>query len=148
MFLAAALLLAQTAPACPAMNASLPPPLAAWTLVPAGELAVGKAIMRPTLARSAVIPALPAGGKPGRAMTAGFTVETAGIYGIALDQPGWIDVVPGGQTAALTSMVHGHGPQCSSIRKIVRYRFEPGFYRVNVTGLSVAMVKLMVVAGE
>jgi hypothetical protein len=148
MLLYAAMLLAQDAPApCAAMDAALPAPLSAWTLVPGGELAVGKAIMRPTLAAT-MLPSLPAGAKPGRVMTAGFTVDIAGTYGIALDQAGWIELVPGGQTAALASIGHGHGPACSTIRKIVRYRLEPGFYRVTVTGLKVAMAKLMLVEDD
>lgn len=149
MLFLAALLLAQTAPAtCAAIDATLAAPLKAWTLVPGGDLAPGKAIMRPTLEPQDVVPMLPAGAKPGRAMTAGFTVTIAGTYGIVLDQAGWIDVIPGGQAAPLTSIAHQHGPACSTIRKIVRYHLEPGFYRVNVTGVKAAMVKLMVIAGE
>ncbi len=143
----AALLVAQTA-TCAATDAALPAPLAAWTLVPNGELAPGKAVMRPTLEPAAVVPALPAGAKPGRAMSTGFTVTVPGTYGIALDEPGWIDVTPGGQATPLASTAHGHGPDCSTIRKIVRYHLEPGFYRVTVTGLQAAMAKLMVVEGE
>ncbi len=77
----------------------------------------------------------------------GFRIKTAGRYGIALDQRGWVDVVPsvaGGE--ALKSTVHGHGPDCSSIRKIVRFDLQPGIYRLYVTGLATPSVKVMLVA--
>ncbi len=39
-----------------------------------------------------------------------FRIAKAGRYGIALDQPGWIDVLPGAAGgAALASVAHGHG---------------------------------------
>ena len=63
------------------------------------------------------------------------------------DQPGWIDVLPGAEGGeALKSVAHGHGPDCSTIRKIVRFQLPPGSYRAVVSGLLQAKAKLMLVA--
>ena len=45
----------------------------------------------------AALKGLPAGSKPGKAAMIGFRIESAGIYGVALDQGGWIDVLPGAE---------------------------------------------------
>jgi len=152
MLLAAALLLLQTAPAaqtaaCKATDASLPTSLLGW-VKPGDAFTPGKAVELDTL-DGAALKGLPAGSKPGKAAMIGFRIETAGIYGIALDQGGWIDVLPGAEDgAALTSVKHGHGPECSTIRKIVRFDLKPGLYRLYVTGLAGQKVKAMLVAGD
>ncbi|HWU95526.1 MAG TPA: hypothetical protein VN029_08000 [Sphingomonas sp.] len=154
MLFAAALLLLQTAPApatqttaCKATDASLPTGLLGW-VKPGDEFVPGKAVELDTI-DAAALKGLPAGSKPGKAAMIGFKVEIAGIYGIALDQGGWIDVVPGTEGgAALTSVKHGHGPECSTIRKIVRFQLTPGTYRLYVSGLPGAKVKAMLVSGE
>ncbi|RYY24291.1 MAG: hypothetical protein EOP62_17465 [Sphingomonadales bacterium] len=146
--LAAALLLVQTAPAqtapaqstpahmavpkpaCAATDANLSAALAGWT-APGEAFGVGKAVMLDVTAGSTGI---------------GFRIETAGDYGIALDQAGWIDVAKAGASAPLKSVAHGHGPECSSIRKIVRFTLEPGVYRVALTNLKTAKAKVMLVA--
>jgi hypothetical protein len=157
MMLFAALLLAQTAPAttaqataatqCKAPDASLPTPLLGWT-APGDELTPDKAVSLDTVDAS-TLKGLPAGTKPGKAATIGFKVTTTGTYGIALDQAGWIDVLPGtaGGTA-LASVAHGHGPDCSTIKKIVRFKLDPGAYRLYLTGLTQAKAKVMLVVGE
>ena len=145
-----ALLLAQTVPAqattaCKAPDASLPTALAGWN-TPGDKLATDKAVALDTV-DGATLKGLPAGSKPGRAATIEFRVAKAGTYGIALDQPGWIDVLPGAEGgAALKSVAHGHGPDCSTIRKIVRFQLAPGTYRVFVSGLAQAKARLMLVA--
>lgn len=144
MFLAAVLLL-QAAPQCTVTDAALPDNLAGW-IAPANGLGVNQAV---TLDAGDVakLPGVPAGAKPGGAAMIGFRIETAGRYGIALDQRGWIDVVPGVSGGeALKSTQHGHGPDCSSIRKIVRYDLQPGVYRLYVTGLKKPSAKVMLVA--
>jgi hypothetical protein len=146
MFLAALMLL-QAAPQCASTDAALPAPLAGWT-VPGAALEPGKAVTAPA-GDVAQLAGVPAGAKPGGAVVARFTVARAGRYGVALDQPGWIDVVPGASGgAALKSAAHGHGPQCSTIRKIVRFDLQPGSYRVYATGLQKPAAKLMLVAPE
>lgn len=147
MLLAAALLMLQAAPApaCVATDAALPANLAGWT-APATGFGVNQAV---TLDAGDVakLPDVPAGAKPGGAAMIGFRIETAGRYGIALDQRGWIDVVPGVSGGeALKSTAHGHGPDCSSIRKVVRFDLQPGLYRLYLTGLASASVKVMLVA--
>lgn len=154
MLFAALLLLAQTVPApatgttaCKAPDASLPIGLLGW-VKPGDEFVPGKAVELDTI-DGAALKGLPAGAKPGKAAMIGFRVETAGIYGVAIDQGGWIDLLPGTEGgAALTSVKHGHGPECSTIRKIVRYALEPGLYRLYVSGLATPRVKAMLVAGE
>lgn len=152
MLFLAALLLAQATPAaqttaCKAPDASLPTGLLGWT-APGDEFTPGKAVSLDTV-DAATLKGVPAGAKPGKAATIGFKVTAAGTYGIALDQPGWIDVLPGAEGgAALQSVAHGHGPECSTIRKIVRFRLEPGLYRLYLTGLAQPKAKVMLVAGE
>ena len=147
MLFTAALLLLQTtpAPACVAIDATLPANLSGW-IAPATGFGINQAV---TLDAGDVakLPDVPAGAKPGGAVMIGFRIETAGRYGVALDQRGWIDVVPGmSGSQALQSTMHGHGPGCSSIRKIVRYDLQPGLYRLYITGLSSPAVKVMLVA--
>jgi len=56
----------------------------------------------------AKLPDVPAGAKPGGAVMIGFRIATAGRYGVALDQRGWVDVVPGmSGSAALKPTVQG-----------------------------------------
>lgn len=152
MLLFAALLLAQTAPAaqaiaCKAPDASLPTALTGWT-APGDELTPDKAVSLDAVDAS-TLKGLPAGAKPGKAATITFKVAKAGTYGIALDQGGWIDVLPGAAGGtALTSVAHGHGPECSTIRKIVRFKLDPGTYRLYLTGLTQPKAKVMLVTGE
>jgi hypothetical protein len=152
MLFAAALLLFQTAPAaqttaCKATDASLPTALLGW-VKPGDEFTPGKAVELDTI-DGAALKGLPAAAKPGKAAMIGFKVESAGIYGVALDQGGWIDLVPGTEGGtALESVKHGHGPDCSTIRKIVRFDLKPGIYRLYVSGLSTPKVKAMLVSGD
>lgn len=147
--LALALLLAPLAQTnnCTATDAALPAALARWTS--AGNVLEGGHAITLDTVDAASLKALPPGSKPGRAASFGFRVAKGGTYGIALDQPGWIDVLPGtGDGAPLASVAHGHGPACSTIRKIVRFTLAPGTYRVVLTGLAQPRAKLMLVAGE
>ena len=74
-----------------------------------------------------------------------FTVEAAGRYRVALGAGAWVDVIGGG--AALASVAHGHGPACSSIRKIVQFDLKPGRYLLQIAGSPAASVPVMVAAG-
>lgn len=144
-----ALLLAQTVPAqattaCKATDASLPAALAGWS-TPGDALVADKAVSLATV-DGKTLKGLPKGAKPGRAAMIEFRIAKAGTYGVALDQPGWIDVLPGAAGgAALTSVAHGHGPDCSTIRKIVRFELAPGTYRAFASGLQQAKARLMLV---
>jgi len=146
--LLAALLLAQTAPQCAALDQGLPAPLAAWTTPGHGDPAdIRKTVTLEALI-AADVPGLPSRAREGAAARVGFRIDQAGIYGIALDQPGWIDVVPDGRIEPLVSVSHGHGPACSTIRKIVRFRLEPGIYTLYLSGLKSAMARVMLVSGD
>jgi len=138
MLLFTALLLAQTAP-CAVMDVNLPTPLAAWTrpalLVKRGESGAAFAAGQPVSLG---------------AMTGGdivFTVAKPGTWGIALDQKGWIELFPAAEgSEALASVSHAHGPECSTIAKIVRYDLKPGTYRVDFTRMPNPTAKTMLVA--
>jgi len=116
-------------PQCRAQDTRLPAPLTGWTSNGQG-LDTGHAV---TLTA----------GRDGTAATT-VRIRKAGTFGIALDQPGWIDVAPM-RGKPLVSSAHGHGPDCSTIRKIVRYRLRPGTYRVTVNKLKGSRARLMLV---
>ena len=40
------------------------------------------------------------------------------------------------------------GPRCSTIRKIVRFRLQPGAYRVTVDRVQGRRVRMMLVRGQ
>ncbi|MEK7453874.1 MAG: hypothetical protein AABZ76_03045 [Pseudomonadota bacterium] len=68
--------------------------------------------------------------KPGGSVSFGgivhFTVDQSGTWRVALSSGAWVDVVKDGTAA--TSTAHGHGPDCTGIRKMVDYSLEPGDY--------------------
>ena len=145
----AALLLAQSAPQtqCAAMDANLPAPLAGWATPGHGS---PDNLSKPVTFAGvdpARIPGLPANAKPGQATAVQFSVDNPGIYGIAADKPVWIDVAPLGGPV-LKSASHGHGPECSTIRKIVRFELRPGTYMLYLSGITTGNVKVMLVAPE
>ncbi|MGK6353619.1 hypothetical protein ACMGDH_00160 [Sphingomonas sp. DT-207] len=71
-------------------------------------------------------------------------IRKAGTYGIAIDQAGWVDVTPG-RGKPIKSVADGRGPTCSTIRKIVRYRLQPGTYRIAVSRLKGNRARMMLV---
>lgn len=146
----AALLLAQAAaaaPACPAKPAPLPASLAGWRATGEG-LATMKAVTVPTMDPATVrLADVPPPSQPGRMALQTFRVKAAGTYGIALGAKGWIDLYRVGNRTPLVSTKHGHGPDCSGIRKIVRFALTPGEYRVVVGGLEGQNVRMMLVRG-
>lgn len=71
-------------------------------------------------------------GKPGGSGgLAEVAITEAGNYRVALGTPAWIDLVADGKP--LTSIAHGHGPKCSSIRKMVDFALKPGRYTLMVS---------------
>jgi hypothetical protein len=84
--------------------------------------------------------------KPGGSVSYGglarFTVDKAGTWRVALSTPAWVDVVKDGK--ASTSIAHGHGPDCSGIRKMVDYALEPGEYVLQVAANGSDKVTLLV----
>ena len=74
-------------------------------------------------------------------------IRRAGVFGIALDREGWIDIAPA-RGGKLRSVSENGGPRCSGIWKIVRYRLRPGSYRVTVRSVQGQRAKLMLVHGD
>jgi hypothetical protein len=157
-----ALLLAQAAPgpakpACPAPPAALPVEYAGWTaggtLTAATEpAAVGDAIL--TVGRGARAALKPAGAlklpvAPKRRGAHGglfaFEANTAGRYRVALGAAHWVEVVANG--AAIPSVAHGHGPDCTPVRKFVDWDLKPGRYLLQVTGDPAAVQLLLAKLG-
>jgi hypothetical protein len=72
--------------------------------------------------------------KPGGTVSFGglaaFSVKQAGTWRVALGAGAWIDVVKGGKAA--TSIAHGHGPDCTGVRKMVDYQLSPGTYTLQL----------------
>lgn len=97
----------------------------------AAQLRVGQAVrlsLHP--ANEIRYPAAP-GKTGGNGGLAEVTIEEAGNYRVALGAPAWIDLVGDGK--ALTSIAHGHGPKCSTIRKMVDFTLKPGRYTLTIS---------------
>lgn len=71
-----------------------------------------------------------------------FDAPTEGNYTIALSSAAWIDVLEKGK--ALDPVSFGHGPECSTIRKMVVFALKPGMHVLQVAGSGSDSVKLMV----
>lgn len=71
-----------------------------------------------------------------------FTVETEGAYTVALGSAAWIDVVVGGKS--LEPVSFGHGPECTTIRKVVTFTLKPGAHLLQVAGNGAENVNLLV----
>ncbi len=147
LLLAQATMASAPAAACPATPVALPADYAGWNAaIPvaaaAEPAAVGDAML--TVGRGARASLQPAGAlklpvtprKPLAATAHGglfaFEAASAGRYRVALGAGVWIDVVANG--AALSSVAHGHGPDCTPVRKFVEFDLKPGRYLLQVTG--------------
>ncbi|WP_395397564.1 hypothetical protein WBP07_23760 [Novosphingobium sp. BL-8A] len=141
--------------ACPATPAALPAELAGWnprTALSAGADARSAARLEPGRAVDGGLRATPQvrfalrPEKPGGSVSFGgiyaFSVKAAGKYRVALGSAAWIDVVKDG--AAVTSIAHGHGPDCSGIRKMVDFTLEPGEYLLQISANPEAKLPLLV----
>jgi len=141
---------------CAAAPAALPEELAGWTAPAPLEAATGADAAAATLVLGTAVdltlkptpqvayPVRPE--RPGGSVSHGgivrFSVAQAGVYRVALDSSVWIDVVADGQR--LVSVAHGHGPDCSGIRKMVDFRLEPGIYLLEIAGSGTPAVRVMV----
>ena len=142
--------------ACPATPAAVPPELAGWARqspVQAGAdgaratmLPIGGGVIATLLPASAVAYAVPPE-KQGTAASSGgvfaFTAPATGRYRVALGAAAWIDVLSG--TMPSVSVAHGHGPDCTGVRKTVDFDLVPGRYFLQVSGSGSAKLPLMVV---
>jgi hypothetical protein len=116
--------------ACATIDTGLPTALKGWATTGTG-MAMDRAFILPATGGEA---------------NAAFTITKGGRYRVALDQAAWIDIVRDGK--ALTSVAHGHGPNCTTIRKIVDFDLTPGAYTLKLTKLTKASAKLMLVAPQ
>ena len=149
---------AQTAGA-PACTVTAPPPssLESWAtrtpLTAAADaarldtamLVPGKAVDA-TLVRTPEVRYVTRPEKPGGSVSHGglfaFDVAQAGTYRVALGAGAWIDVLDGGK--AVVSTNHGHGPDCSGIRKMVDFPLQPGRYVLQIGGNGTPDLPVMV----
>jgi hypothetical protein len=161
--IAAAILLAAAVPhaapmaqaACSATPAPLPAGMESWARPVSAKASDSAAKATPLALETAVTAALlptpkvayavrPE--KPGGSVSSGglfaFVVPTAGRYRVALGSGAWIDVLSG--TTPSVSVAHGHGPECSTIRKMVDFDLQPGRYLLQVAGNGTPSMPLMV----
>jgi len=71
-----------------------------------------------------------------------FTVETAGDYTVALGAAAWIDVLEDGK--AMEPSTFGHGPECTTIRKMVTFALKPGVHVLQIAVLGAETLRVMV----
>jgi hypothetical protein len=142
-------------PACAAMDVTLPAGLedwngraAIWTgaaSTDSSDLQLGKGYEATFAKRDSVAFAV-APEKPGGSVSYSgvfaFTVPEAGNYAVALSSAAWIDVVEDGK--ALEPLSFGHGPACTTIRKIVVYPLKAGRHIVQVAGSGAEAARLLV----
>jgi hypothetical protein len=150
--------MAADAPAtCPATPVALPTELASWPSpkplaaaanaqgLEAATLTPGEAVdlsLRPTPdVTYALRPERP-GGSVSHGGMAQVRIEKAGVYRVAISTAAWLDVLRDGK--GLTSVAHGHGPDCSGIRKMVDFRLEPGSYVLQIVGNGAPTVRVLV----
>jgi hypothetical protein len=136
---------------CP-VEGVIPPELAGWrAMVPASAarnpvaIPVGTGVRAKLLPGGDVVyPVAPA--KKGAPGTSGgvfvFEVARAGRYRVALGAGAWIDVVQG--STVLQSKAHGHGPQCSPVRKMVDFDLAAGRHLLELSGAPSGTLALMV----
>ena len=123
-----ALALSLATQTCRSYDTALPAPLSGWRRSGRG-LDTGHSV---TLARN------------GDSIRTTMRIRKAGTFGVAIDRNGWIDVAPDrGRPLRIAS--ENRGPECSTIRKIVRYKLRPGTYRVSVNKLKATRARLMLV---
>ena len=138
-----------TAPVAPA--GALAPWAAPTALTASGDpgrlapLAIGQAANLTLLPTPAVKYALRPE-KPGGSVSYGglivISAPQAGIYRVALSSGAWIDVLKGGK--ALTSVAHGHGPDCTGVRKMVDFALQPGQYTIQIAASGTPAIKVLV----
>ncbi len=139
--------------AAPAPDCSRPQPLPAalsgWT-ASGDSLASGRALTLPAGQDAGLIALMPAPSRPGGVAAVSFVAPRPGVYGIAVDQGAWVDVYQDRESGStlLQSVAHGHGPPCSGIRKIVRFRLDGGVHILHLSGMTGPAAKVMLIAED
>lgn len=84
--------------------------------------------------------------KPGGSVSYGglvrIDVREAATYRVALGSAAWIDLVRG--NTAVTSSAHGHGPDCTGIRKMVDFPLTPGSYTLQIAANGEPQITVLV----
>ena len=120
-----------------------------WTAVAGTQQSGAPSLLlgKPVTARLSPADYVQFAADPGKDGKRGFggiftlSVKQAARIGIALSGRAWVDVVSG--TAKLTSVDHGHGPDCSEMRKIVWFDLPPGRHVVQVAGSDAREIRIM-----
>ncbi len=100
-----------------------------------------KATLRPAdYVHYAVEPAK-GGGRQGHGGLFVLALKVPSRVGIALSDAAWVDVVDG--ETALPSVDHGHGPDCSGIRKIVWFDLKKGRHLIQIANAPGADIRVM-----
>jgi hypothetical protein len=142
---------------CAALDTSLPHALSGWTSKaplrsaasaagsPAAIVKLGYAA-RVTLHHTREVAYEVEPDKPGGSVAYGgilaVQIAEAGTYQISLNSGAWIDMVLGETKSASTA--HGHGPECSSIRKALAFPLKPGRYIVQISANAAPALDIMI----
>lgn len=148
---------AMVQPNCSTMDASLPAQVAGWTsksdLTSAAKANdLSKAAL--TIGRAAALSLHPTRQvtyltqpeKPGGSVAFGGMVEiniqVAGTYQVGIASGAWLDVLK--DKTPVISTAHGHGPDCTSIRKVVDFPLTPGRYVIQISANADPKIAIMV----
>jgi len=86
--------------------------------------------------------------KPGGSVSYGgllaLDVASAGTYRIALGSAAWLDVI--GKDGPQRSTAHGHGPDCTGIRKMVDFALTPGRYIIQISANGTPSLTVLALA--
>jgi hypothetical protein len=149
--------MAMPAANCSSMDTALPPALAGWAMPGAlasasaassldtARIAIGHAVivtLHPTREVAYVTQPEKPGGSVAHGGMLAVNVDEAGTYKVSLGSGAWIDMLKDG--AAQRSGAHGHGPACSTIRKMVDFTLTPGRYVLQISANADPAVPVMV----
>lgn len=70
-----------------------------------------------------------------------LALKSPARVGVGLSGPAWVDIVTG--TIAQPSVNHGHGPECSGIRKIVWFDLQPGLHIIQIANAPEREIRIM-----
>lgn len=142
---------------CHALDTSLPHALSGWTLkaplqsataeagLQVSVLKLGHAVQA-TLHHTREVTYAVEPDKPGGSVAYGgllaVQIDKAGTYQVSLSSGAWIDMVLG--TSKIAATAHGHGPECSSIRKAVAFPLDPGRYILQISANAAPTLDIMI----
>ena len=142
--------------AAPAPCASPPPLAEPWTSwlqsgttsagatpATAPRLILGKPVTATLRPGPQVQFAVPPGKSVPKSYAGLFTlaVKDPARIGIALSDGAWIDAATG--TTMFPSVDHGHGPDCSGIRKIVWFDLPAGLHTIQIASAPKSTIRVM-----